>query len=412
MKSNRKGKHLADLYVLNVGQGDSLVFHLATGEILIIDCNVQDDFNTSVIKDCIEKIIPDTKNGFDIDLLCLTHPDIDHYRGMDSLIDWVKKNKGPKKIRGQIKNLIIPGVSPKSLGGLVKKEWEKLRKKPPSEDAELPAPLAELLQKNKALVGLYKKFAKIRKDIKKSPKGKYQTANGFAHFKDFGKARVFILGPTSETVQKHHDQVWKDIIKAWISSKPLGTDSANEISSVLWIVTNKVQSLLTGDATAEALLDAINEYEFNHKTLIKKEIDCDIVKASHHGSKTGSSLELWQKILKKNGFVAFSAGAHRGYQHPDQETINDIYGIPSSKPTLFCTNCLRYAKLIDRKSDILADDDVRGRWSDCPDNSTKFHGTIRFKIFNNGKVCVKPERNPNPPCPNLIGLSGATPCGL
>ncbi len=84
----------------NVGQGDSLSIRLQSGEIYIIDSNIQYGADPPVLTQLQKWVAESRRDGarkYDIDLLCLTHPDADHYRGMTRIIDWAYDHDGKIK---------------------------------------------------------------------------------------------------------------------------------------------------------------------------------------------------------------------------------------------------------------------------------------------------------------------------
>jgi len=58
-----------------------------------------------------------------------------------------------------------------------------------------------------------------------------------------------------------------------------------------------------------------------------RELNCNFIKAPHHGAATSSAVPIWEKVIRKTGLVniLFSAGKARGtYLHPSTQTYIDI----------------------------------------------------------------------------------------
>ena len=106
-------------------------------------------------------------------------------------------------------------------------------------------------------------------------------------------------------------------------------------------------------------------------------------------------------------YVVFSAGAHRGFGHPHQETIDQIRRV-NPKTRLVCTNICR--RLLQQREeglrylkdgatiDSLLEINVVSRQGYRPD--TRYHGTTRFDIHDDGTIELNTECNPMITCEN------------
>lgn len=399
------------LHVVDVGQGDTSIFQADTGEIIIIDCHVRGQFGKSKIKRLLEDLFLQRGTGYDIELLCLTHRDIDHYRGMDALIDWIKENGG------RIKNLILSAPPLAGLRDAVQREYDVVKHEKPPKGALLPPALARLLYCNQTFNEVHYRLSEVIVEIREANEGLYHRASDFTPVLSFGCTKVFILGPSSHTISEYSDKVWEGMVKAWIGDTFIENIPANELSCILWIHSGKVRMLLPGDSTREAMSRAFEDYENTPSSHALGNLQSDIVKASHHGAESSSSPELWRRMLKEDGCVAISAGAHNQYWHPHVKTVEDIKeSVPGSR--LFCTNhCRRRLDVIlERtekevnlvrfeeeigKEDFAQEDDARAPWRmGTTHESSTYEGSIEFKIHNDGAVVPVPEiENPFPSCP-------------
>lgn len=98
-----------------------------------------------------------------------------------------------------------------------------------------------------------------------------------------------------------------------------GEKDLNEASIILKMNFGKHSYLFTGDTTEEV-----------EKTLFNKDINIDVLKVAHHGSKYSSCEEFLQVATPE--YAIISAGEGNSYGHPEQETLdrlkkytNDIY---------------------------------------------------------------------------------------
>src|ERR1051325_6771563 len=91
----------AQVHFFDVGQGDSILIELPTDEIIIIDCHVSAESTDRKppVLSYLQQNAKKRKKPYNIDLLCLTHPDRDHYRGMNDLLDWIYEQIGRASCR-------------------------------------------------------------------------------------------------------------------------------------------------------------------------------------------------------------------------------------------------------------------------------------------------------------------------
>ncbi len=94
----------------------------------------------------------------------------------------------------------------------------------------------------------------------------------------------------------------------------------NYYSIVMKIEKGDKSFLLTGDASHKTERDILDKYCFKKNTCV--EIESDILKLGHHGSKTSSSYDFL-KMVNADEYIV-SASKNNKYNHPHQETINII----------------------------------------------------------------------------------------
>lgn len=87
----------------------------------------------------------------------------------------------------------------------------------------------------------------------------------------------------------------------------------NSESIVMLLKSANTSILLTGDADESTELNILQQYP---------QLDVDVLKAGHHGSKTSTSEKLLDAITPKQ--VIISAGDNNSYKHPHPDVINQI----------------------------------------------------------------------------------------
>lgn len=121
-----------------------------------------------------------------------------------------------------------------------------------------------------------------------------------------GEASIFILGPNSE-------KVFSD---------------TNDYSIGMRIDYGDTSFYMAGDATK-------TEFDF-----MDYNVDIDVYKASHHGSKLTNSIEFLNATTPE--CVVISCGANNSYGHPNDEFLSRINGIPTYRTdimgniTIYC----------------------------------------------------------------------------
>lgn len=90
-----------------------------------------------------------------------------------------------------------------------------------------------------------------------------------------------------------------------------GEKDLNEASIILKMTFGKYTYLFTGDTTEEV-----------EKTILDKDINIDILKVAHHGSKYSSCEEFLR--ISTPEYAIISAGEGNSYGHPEQETLDRL----------------------------------------------------------------------------------------
>ncbi len=120
----------------------------------------------------------------------------------------------------------------------------------------------------------------------------------------------FVLGPITNTVMGPTED-FKD---------------ANEMSVVIKSVYGETSMLFSGDAEKESEAAMLEMYT-------KGELDCDILKVGHHGSRTSSTEDFLSEVTPRD--VIISCGEGNKYGHPHKETIDKF---TEAKYTIYRTD--------------------------------------------------------------------------
>lgn len=92
----------------------------------------------------------------------------------------------------------------------------------------------------------------------------------------------------------------------------------NDASIVVRLVYGETEFLLTGDASVRVEQELVRDYE-------KEELQSDVLKLGHHGSKTSSSLKFLETVEPELAIV--SAGCDNRYGHPHGEVVDRVEGL-------------------------------------------------------------------------------------
>jgi beta-lactamase superfamily II metal-dependent hydrolase len=400
---------VAKIEFFDVGQGDSTLVHLNENQRILIDSNIKRSLLASEPPALRALKVLEIQKGVapDVDLLCLTHPDADHYRGLAEIVSWIfSKERSIKRY--------VTSVSPntKHIRNRVENLRHQLRTDPHREMSDRRREWAELTQSHSNYVKVHRALARVITET--DERGLFQIASGFKEIFGFAPARVFIVGPVSSTVNQYVEGLTDDLIRSWIRNTEHfdANESANAVSCVLWIVFPEigVSILLTGDTTSIAWQAALDSYERNDKDSVGLELVSNIIKVPHHGSRSGSSESIWQRVLKAGGAAVVSAGGHKGYGHPHLETINHIRAAHPDN-VLYCTNAcggcvVKPANITQGSFEDLSFVDAQSA-SGSPslrgqtnNSGEAFHGTCTFTIFSDGTITCEPENVPRMSCDN------------
>ena len=94
---------------------------------------------------------------------------------------------------------------------------------------------------------------------------------------------------------------------------------SNNTSIIARLVFGKTSFLFTGDAT-----QSVEKELILGRTEYKAQLDSDVLKVGHHGSKTSTSKEFVEAVSPE--IAVISDGKNNQYGHPHQEVLNNLAG--------------------------------------------------------------------------------------
>jgi len=271
------------VFVLDVGQGDSIFIEFPYGETILVDCGSYDDYGIPHVKSFLRDYFKANKyKNNTVDVVVASHPDADHIRGLKDLlasynINWYIDNGLPGTTR--MYKALMSAVN----------EYDKKDKLD---------------------------YIAVKEDNPEFEDKGFLLFNNIVHFKDVD---VYVLG----------------------SYKGSGKEDVNNASVVLKIVYGKTSILLTGDSEGKNELDKnkyitvnLKDYEENriYRRLQDKNrlsmLDSDVLKVGHHGSHHSATelylAEVTPRIsLISVGDYRISSHAVR-FGHPRLETLERL----------------------------------------------------------------------------------------
>jgi len=285
------------LYLLNVGHGDSLVLKFEEGDDLVkwgvIDCHKPAANSTSsTLKLLVEN------NVSNLEFICLTHPDYDHFSGLEELLNYFSdKQKTEFKFYDYGLNVLKITASLSS-------------KREKSEFSKLYGLVCSLQSKNK---------------LEYLPLSVEQSI-----FK-CGNNSVISLGPYGKDTTSFSKQAGKRLQTFNLNSNSKFKDvDKNLLSVVIVIKCESSNIILCSDATTKNIEYSLQKW----RNKFNSNYQFDFIKVSHHGSKTNHHAGLFKDFSNHSkSFAGISAGDH--YKLPNQEVVSDIIG---QEVLLYSTN--------------------------------------------------------------------------
>ena len=104
---------------------------------------------------------------------------------------------------------------------------------------------------------------------------------------------------------------------------------ANDMSMVIKFTYGKNSFLFTGDIE-----------DMGTENILKKDIDCDVIKVPHHGGQNTKINELTQKASAK--YAVISCGKNNSYEHPHKDTVKAFKNSGAKVFTTYKTGAIEF----------------------------------------------------------------------
>jgi len=331
---------------LNVGQGDSIVFHWNSDnqeKTAIIDSNIIDN-NVNRTIDYIKQ-----NKINQIEYLILSHPHTDHFSGLSSLLDYCDTNKifikyflhtcnhAPEYLKSVVSSI----TEEKKLIALFKK-------------------IANLIGK-----GIIGNIAPLQSDF--NPDVKLNSELYFT-----------ILSPSNIEKQDFIKQALPKIRGESETNNP----NANYLSTVLKLedTNNNCFILLTSDAEKRTFK------RIRQSGLIKNESICLLGQIPHHGAKRNHYSSFWKTLNNKGTSSMVVSVGKNHYGHPSKDVVDfftkEKYMVYSTQYSGLYIN-----RTVAKKTDLEITLDVFSEIvEDYKDYSS---GDKSFELTNNGTLSMK-----------------------
>ena len=130
------------------------------------------------------------------------------------------------------------------------------------------------------------------------------------------EAGVRILGgPTSLQIWGRSDL---DVLYPFESLEGKEMKDSNDTSIIVKLIFGKISFLFTGDASQSVERRLV-------LGLAKHNLDAEVLKVGHHGSKTSTSGEFVEAVSPE--IAVISAGRNNSYGHPHREVLDNLAGV-------------------------------------------------------------------------------------
>ncbi|MDE5756839.1 MAG: MBL fold metallo-hydrolase [Clostridia bacterium] len=290
---------IMEMRVLDIGQGDCILFILPDGQVMIMDIG-NENGTASHWDDVIVETLTELQITT-IDYLFLSHTDYDHIREADKLV-----------ARCDIKNFYLPVADIGTSG-----KWGDVY--------------------NAALAETYEEDGVVKQATINYNVGAYEIhgENWVMKCYSFDEADYPLIKKSSSALNK------------------------NSVSPICLLEYAGRTIVLTGDSNEKNEPYLINKGYFDN-------VDADILKVAHHGSKTSTCMDFLNKIDCE--YAIISCGAGNDYGHPTSEALNRL----------------------DTYTDLVPDDDYNGY---AQVYRTDEDGTVIVQIDEDGVINLITEKN-------------------
>lgn len=274
------------IYALNVGQADTSLIITPKGHLVIIDV-----VQPVKVIDLLTKL--GLQENDEIEELIITHPHIDHFRGVGSLLQKYKK----------IKSISLAPF------------WNQFGMGPPTYRAML-----DQMYQAKTDIDFISGYSRMYPDGALS-------ANQTGFIVDKEAFYIELLGPPNSLLS----QLERD--------KKLDTNHLSIISGIHW---NKFSMIFAGDAQMENWAHFDNEGMFSKK--------CKVLRSSHHGSGNGTQWERLDRLDPKCVIISSNPKSTHGLPDLVGTSIFSKYETKSGNKVVAVTDATKSIRITVKKS--------------------------------------------------------------
>ncbi len=227
------------------------------------------DGSTDTNLDMITTTYDELKDGFPLHNIVVTHPDIDHYGGIGSVLDWFSKDANPPEVL--LTDRFRDIIGDRKLGTTFAEQYRPVQSFSASAEAQ------------------------------------------YEHF------NVSHRSFTSDLVlYTRTDEQPIDIPNQNGTLKKAKDDHDNESSIITTITTNNDDNTILAYLTGDAFFDTNETAPFLHQKQII------VFQVPHHGSKDNSNFEFYMQIAQNTQYYLISCGHHGKYCFPHKEVFTAI----------------------------------------------------------------------------------------
>ncbi|MEM9916590.1 MAG: hypothetical protein AAF990_00760 [Bacteroidota bacterium] len=327
------------VYVFNVGQGEHQLLRLPDGSYGIIDSYFDPQVNSlreppglTFLKKRLQK-----KEEIHIRFLHFSNHHQDNFKGVQQWINWIEKNN----IR--LDYLVFPGTA----------AFQALSKRLPdfATDEEV---LSLLFQRRPDLTDRISSFNANRSSsaiqaletFKKDCEVSFSTKQKKHHpsekcielnvsaireiflFEENEMLSVYCLAPMDKILNRLSKQAPEDFLEYFFSDKDQQQyfNEKEDSSNVLLFRFGQHDLIFGGDAGLKNIKASLKALSDKQSSQTDGYFTADFLKLFRQGDASSSELDGWENLLKKSTdvHIAISAGTNYKYNHPHNETIQDL----------------------------------------------------------------------------------------
>jgi hypothetical protein len=286
---------IASLRFFYCGRGDTILVG-AGGRWGLVDCNLTE---VSGADQRLRQFI--RSNGIKrLDVACLSHPDQDHYSGLQELLQECFCDDTGSTVKWNFAEFWDSGA-----------------------DFGLLLAIADRLGSNSARAGIRSLYGFLQWLILNGNVTHFALGPSSELPLDFGEFYFVSLSPVRNRIDRFNSQTAEAILQLEGLEFGRCVETSNNLSAILVFMhkTLPVDIILGSDATAEVWREALEVWKtYSRRRSRSGRFDC--VKVSHHGAKGSLHEDLYQDFCQARKTIAIlSVGQNHSQQHPHPDVL-------------------------------------------------------------------------------------------